>query len=208
MRKGRRIDTLTILRLGKTNGAIIDVLEAHGPSVDVEDIAAVLHVKRVRDMKRRNISRLEERGIVRVEGDTVTLVADWVEALETERSITGEKFAEAYWTKRYREQRDAYRGRHKVKAHRFGFVDMWSRILRPLSEVEKVPEPHPDLVEALGSYLWQHPQRDPRRDGGESYSWLAVALWSGEHVGWKPTAEGVEVAHYVLVHSEAGKRAS
>ncbi len=79
-----------ILRLGKTCEAVVDYLERAGGSYDVDELAKEMHVSRVRDFRRRNIGRLELRGIVTVEGNTVSLVENWLQALEVEREASGE----------------------------------------------------------------------------------------------------------------------
>ncbi len=78
------------LRLGKSSEAVIDYLERTGGEATVEDLAEFMHVSRVRDFRRRVINRLAERGIVTAAGDTVTLVADWLDALDAERQNSGE----------------------------------------------------------------------------------------------------------------------
>jgi hypothetical protein len=79
-----------ILRLGKTCEAVVDYLERAGGSYGIDELAEAMHVSRVRDFRKRNLGRLEERGIVTVEGNTVSLVENWLEALEVEREASGE----------------------------------------------------------------------------------------------------------------------
>ncbi len=217
--KGRRVDTIVIKRLGKVCGTIIDTLDTFGPSATVGEIGEVLQASRPRDLARQTdkwtgkegpITRLEKRGIVRVdrtperaEDYTVTLEENWLEALDEERTITGEKFQQKYWEKRYREQRRAYRERHKVKAHRFTMVDFARKLGRFTSDLEPATDARPDLVEALRDYL----DRRPRR-WTESPSWLAIALWSEEHIPYKPTPEAVEVALFEIRRSEADRGAA
>jgi hypothetical protein len=108
------------LRLGKSNEAVIDCLERTGGEATVEALAEFMHVARVRDFRRRVINRLEERGIVTVAGETVTLVGDWLDALNTERQNSGEIRNErgedgAYERdiKRYNLQRAGFKNRHQ-----------------------------------------------------------------------------------------------
>ncbi len=111
------------LRLGKSSEAVIDYLERTGGAATVEDLAEFMRVTRVRDFRRRVINRLAERGIVTAAGDTVTLVADWLDALDVERQNSGEIRNEqgedgAYERdmKRYNLQRVGFKNRHKNKA--------------------------------------------------------------------------------------------
>lgn len=51
----------------------------------------MLQISRHRDLRRRVIARLEERGIVTVSGDEkVMLVGNWLERLNEERERSGE----------------------------------------------------------------------------------------------------------------------
>jgi DNA-binding HxlR family transcriptional regulator len=84
-----------IKRLGKIRGAIIDMLDLAGGSLALEELAELLHRKRARDIRRRNLPMLEEEGIVVVEQDqgqgaVVRLTENWQEALEDARSLAGE----------------------------------------------------------------------------------------------------------------------
>ena len=75
-----RVDDEVIKRLGKTCGAVIDVLDGRGTAT-IREIADVLQISRHRDLRRRVIARLEERGIVTVSGDEkVMLVGNWLES--------------------------------------------------------------------------------------------------------------------------------
>ncbi len=108
--------TSVTLRLGKTGGAVVDALERAGGSAEVAEIADALHLKRTRDLRRRTLARLEERGIVTVAGETVALVADWLEALNREREAAGEIAAYRRDMQRYAHEREAYRTRHERPA--------------------------------------------------------------------------------------------
>jgi bifunctional DNA primase/polymerase-like protein/primase-like protein len=101
-------ETVVRLRLGKTCGAVVDVLEREGGSATMAEIARILGLKRPRDLRRRVISRLEERGIVTVSGDAVALGADWLEALDREREASGEIAAYRRDLARYNRERAAY----------------------------------------------------------------------------------------------------
>ncbi len=86
-----------VKRLGKIRGALIDALDVHGPRT-LEELAAILHRKRPRDLARRKnpetgkgqdglLIVLEEAGIITIEGGTVSLTANWREALEDQRRL-------------------------------------------------------------------------------------------------------------------------
>lgn len=195
MRQGKRVDTVVIRRLGKMAGAIIDVLTHHGPSVTIQEIADTLQVCRLRDLTRDTeamegpLTRLRKRGIVTVDGDTVTLVDDWAEALDNERKRSGEQDAHNYWKARYKEESIAYQNREKVRAHRFTADDLKMAMARPISELERAPEPRTEVVQAVGLWLEKHPS-----DRRQPPSWLANTIWCHEYVMFKPTPLEVEVA--------------
>ena len=115
-RVGSEWETFVTLRLGKTAGAVVDVLERAGGIAAIPEIADVLGLERTRDLRRRTLARLEERGIVTVAGDTVTLVPDWLEALNREREASGEIAAYRRDMARYAREREAYRTRHERPA--------------------------------------------------------------------------------------------
>lgn len=74
-----------IRRLGKSCGAVLDALEDAGGSATVDELAAALHKGRPRDLRRRQIARLEAAGVVECSGETVSLAPDWLEELARER---------------------------------------------------------------------------------------------------------------------------
>jgi len=207
--KGKRIDTIVIKRLGKTCGAVIDILQTHGART-VREIADILGVKRHRDLTRRTpdnlrqrvdkdgpITKLKRRGIVAVDGDTVSLVEDWESALQTEREVAGEVFQAKYWSKRYREQRRAYQDKNKVKAQKFSMLDFARKLGRFTSELHEAPAPRPDVVVALFDFL----QRRPRA-AQKKATWLAVTLWAEYDLAPKPTVADVQVALYEIKQAE------
>ena len=103
-----------VARLGKVRGAILDVLDASGGTAALQEIADALHRRRARDVRRRNLPWLEEAGILTVEGDTVTLAADWLDRLEETREAGGELEAEELARKHYRDRSRAYHRRHEA----------------------------------------------------------------------------------------------
>jgi hypothetical protein len=116
-----------IKRLGKGAGAVIDVLEALSGELPLEDLYGRLHPDRCpqdrkrwrpRDLKRRVIARLEDAGVVRCEGDAVSLTPEWLEALNRDRERAGEIEAHRRDMRDYNAQSDAYHNRHKVKPER------------------------------------------------------------------------------------------
>jgi hypothetical protein len=104
-----------IRRLGKHNGAIIQHLVSGGGDLHVEDLAEVTN-KRVRDLKARNLPKLEEAGIIALDGNIVRLAADWREALETRREEDREIEAHNRDEEKYRDQGERFRNRDKTPA--------------------------------------------------------------------------------------------
>jgi Bifunctional DNA primase/polymerase, N-terminal/Primase C terminal 1 (PriCT-1) len=118
-----------VIRLGKSCEPLMDRLEAAGGSMPLGDLADAVDVKRPRDLTRRKnpetgkgrdgfVTRLENVGVLTVDGDTVTLTEDWLEALDKERESAGEIALYKRDMRRYNEQSKAYRNRHKVKPDR------------------------------------------------------------------------------------------
>jgi Domain of unknown function (DUF3854) len=104
----------TIKRLGKVRGSMIDALNASGGSLALEQMAEILHRKRPRDIRRRHLPMLEEAGIITVEGDTVSLTQNWLEALEEQREIGKEIEAEELARRRCLDKSRAFHRRHKA----------------------------------------------------------------------------------------------
>jgi hypothetical protein len=107
------------LRLGKSAEAVIDYLvDVAGGSATIEEIADFMHSARPWELKRRVINRLAERGIVTLSGDTISLVADWLEALNQEREVSGEISAYKRDFEKFNRERTGYRDRHQNKPER------------------------------------------------------------------------------------------
>lgn len=104
-----------VKRLGKIRGAILDVLDAAGGTATLAELCGTLHRKRPRDLRRRLLPMLEEAGIVSVNGDRVSLAADWLDRLEEARELGGEIEAEYLARVRMREKSEAFRNRHKAR---------------------------------------------------------------------------------------------
>ena len=131
VRKGtRRPPKDPIKRLGKIRGAIVDALEASGPST-LQEVAGVLHKARPRDLVRckttpagRNgpVIMLLQAGIVEwacevgSRREVLRLTPNWFEALENARRLGEEVEQEELDRQRYKRESEAFRNRHKVKA--------------------------------------------------------------------------------------------
>jgi hypothetical protein len=117
----------SLQRLGKSAGAVIDALEALGGQLHLDALYGCLNPDRSpedrrrwrpRDLRRRVIARLEDAGVVEVSDDSVSLTADWLEALNLDRERGGELEAHRRDMRAYNEQSEAYRNRHQVKPGR------------------------------------------------------------------------------------------
>jgi hypothetical protein len=123
-------------RLGKSAGQVVDVLEAAGGSLTLQDLADRTGSKRPRDLRRRTLPRLVEAGVVVVEAGVVALAGDWRESLEVERERAGENAAHRRDADRYQREREAYRRRDETAP------DEVPAPLRALAELERIG-PHP-----------------------------------------------------------------
>jgi hypothetical protein len=130
VRKGtRRPPQDPIKRLGKIRGAIVDALEASGPST-LAELAGVLHKTRPRDLVRcktspggRNgpVIMLLQAGIVEwaceveTRREVLRLTPNWLEALENARRLGKEIEQEELDRQRHKRESEAFRNRHKVR---------------------------------------------------------------------------------------------
>jgi hypothetical protein len=189
-----------VKRLGKTRGAVLDVLEDLGGVATLGEIAASLHCKRPRDLRRRNLPMLEEAGILTVEDDLVTLADNWLEALDVAREVGGEINAERAAWRDLARRRKAYHGRHKVAPEHHpanAGADGWvEELVRPEPHPKGDPggserdeEPVSGLARALGGYL----ERSPR-DACQMPYWLGATLWAYDLVDFEPTPAEVKDA--------------
>jgi hypothetical protein len=118
-----------IKRLGKIRCAILDALDAAGGMLTLQEIADALHRKRPRDIRRRNLPMLEEACVVTVEGDTVRLNDNWLEALDDQRRLGKEIDSRVELTLSNGEKRTftdegaetISRRRHKAKSRAFRY---------------------------------------------------------------------------------------
>jgi len=113
-----------IKRLGKIRGAIIDALDAAGGTLALREIAEILHKKRLRDIRRRNLPMLEETGIVSVAGDVVSLTDNWLEALQVQRQLGKEVEAEEIARRRHEIKSRAFHSRDKRQKAKPNAVSM------------------------------------------------------------------------------------
>jgi hypothetical protein len=188
-----------IERLGKVRGAIIDALDQRGP-MHIDDLANALHKRRARDLRRRNLPMLEETGIVTVNGDTVALSDNWLEALEEQRKLGKEIEAEETARKRHRLKSKAYREwlalspeerkalkDQRVRAQADGFIGA----LRLAGDPEdRQPEAEvTPLAAAVRDYLSQNP-----KDACQPPGWIGSTLWAFNLFEGKPDPAEVGAA--------------
>ena len=88
---GSRVRVGTILRLSKSAEEVVDALEAAGRPLTLRELADGLGMKRPWNLTRGGkgpVPRLEERGVVKVDGDTVSLrlALDWLNILDRARA--------------------------------------------------------------------------------------------------------------------------
>jgi DNA-binding HxlR family transcriptional regulator len=172
-----------IKRLGKVRKAIIDALDQRG-RMHINELAGALQRKRARDIRRRLLPMLEEAEIITVDGDTVSLTADWLDRLEEARRIGGEIEAERDARRRYLDKSRAYHKRRETKPdHHYVNVgaDGWIEDLLPADAPE--PELSP-LAAAMRTYLERNPH-----DAKQPPSWLGLTLWAHDFCDGKPTPE-------------------
>jgi hypothetical protein len=172
-----------IERLGKIRGAIIDTLDAAGGTLTLRQIAETLHRSRPRDIRRRNLPMLEEAGIIRVDGNTVSLTDNWLEALEDQRRLGKEIEAEELARKRYNLKSRAFHRRNEAPASDPSAAGIEAvRRSRKLREahLEACPPPPAEsrpplssLAAAIRDYLDRHPHQ-ARQPAG----WIGVTLWA------------------------------
>lgn len=159
--------TTYVKRLGPHRGAVLDVLEAAGGEMHLEDLCEALHRSRPRDVRRRILKPLEEAEIIECEGDAIRLAGEWLDRLEEERGRKGEIEQAERQAREHREQSKRYREhleREKRGAPAASHAavrrteDLRERRLREIREEEERDRaPTPSAVEALVSrILGQH----------------------------------------------------
>jgi hypothetical protein len=209
-----------IKRLGKIRGHIVDVLDAAGGEASLQEIAAAMHKARPRELVRAKTTKggrngpvimLLQAGIVEWACDVATrreilrLTPNWLEALENARRLGKEidvkvngklvEGADTLQARRYREKRDGFHNRTKIRASRHWTntgADGAIEDLRPESEVEEAsagPPPLSPLAAAVRSYL----ERSPR-DACQPPGWIGTTLWAYELYGSNPSPADVKAA--------------
>ena len=186
-----------VRRLGKVRGAIVDALDASGGELAMRDIADVLHRKRPRDIRRRNLPMLEDAGILTVDGDVVTLADNWLERLEDARRLGLEVEADELAVTRLDIKRKAYHGRdrfpkadeHYANVGADGFI----KDLEPLT-VESVKTGASDApVSPLAAAVRDYLERSPK-DADQPPGWIGSTLWALDLFGGRPTPRDVQAA--------------
>jgi hypothetical protein len=208
-----------IKRLGKIRGAIVDVLDAAGGELELQNLYGRLHPDkspedrehwRPRDLVRakttaggRNglVIMLLQAGIVEWACDVATrqevlrLTPNWFEALENARELGKEIEQEELDKKRYRTKSQAFHHREEVQPDpHWTNTDADGRIedLRSADEPEWFePDPTPlsPLAEAIRHYLEKNP-----KDADQPAGWLGTTLWAHDLYPEKPTAEEASAA--------------
>jgi hypothetical protein len=180
-----------ILRLGKSAEAVIDYLERVGGSATVEELAEFMCVSRLRDFKRRVISRLEERGVVSFSesGETVSLVENWLDALNAERGRSGEIDKLRLDLQKFNRRSEAYRKRlqNRPEEHDgYGLGEGWERLKAASDPAEKNLSP---LARKLYEYLYQNPH-----DASQPPLYFSITFWALKICEGKPPEGEIRAA--------------
>jgi hypothetical protein len=185
-----------VKRLGKIRGAFLDALDAAGGSSTVVEICEVLHRSRPRDMRRRVMPMLVEAHIITVDGDEVTLAADWLERLEEARELGGEIEAERRELANHKRSSEAFRRRGRTYAdHHYANdpgADGHIGDLRLVDEPDVAGEEESavsTLAAAVRDYLDIH-----SGDACQPPGWIGSTLWAYELYPGKPTASEIRAA--------------
>jgi hypothetical protein len=163
-----------IRRLGKIRGAIVDALDAAGPST-LGELADMLHKTRPRDLVRcktgpggRNgpAIMLLEAGIVEwvcevsTRREVLRLTSNWLEALENARRLGKEIEQEELDRQRHKRESEAFRNRHKIKPDKAPTEDEMR------GRRENYAERRRQAIEQLIARLFaEHPEFRARRVG-------------------------------------------
>jgi hypothetical protein len=223
----------TVLRLGKSAEAVVDILEREGGWMSVPDLGAALGLKSHRDLRRRALACLESSAVVEWEGDNVRLCPDWLAALDRRRTDDQEIADHERDRKRYAEERKNYRDKLEArKLWRVGLdvaeiaaeLDIGSEDVRRLLDLRRgVLEVVPDSVEADGLISELEPEGDAITEEvdvdilialetyldihphrrREAPSWLANTLWCNDLVEGRPTPDEVSAALAMLPERRA-----
>lgn len=126
-----------IRRLGKTRGAVLDVLEAAGGELELAELERRLYPERPADrrrlsyLRRRILPPLVRAAVVECISDTVRLASGYLEALERRREAGGEIAAET---------RDRERNKRRSLERRERLAGRDTRILPSAKEIAAVEE--------------------------------------------------------------------
>ncbi len=193
-------------RLGKTRGAILDILHAHGGAATVAEIGVSVGTKKPCEFARRHLPALAGAGLIAVEGrgksKVATLCDGWLELLEKVRELGEEPKADEATRRSVARQREAYHNRHKVVPNHHpanrdadGWVEDLERIEEGVGTVEnegciedEAPNISP-LARVLEGYLEKNPH-----DACQRPYWLGTTLWAFGHFPGKPTPDEVSAA--------------
>jgi hypothetical protein len=199
--------------VGKGKAGVLYVLEVLGPQ-SLEEIAARLGWKSVRDLKSRYLRPLAELGLIEDRGGVYALPGEarYVERVRDIRKArygggprkVRRKDMQGRWVSRVvevppmsedeREEADRQDYENQRRKHRGGDVEPTPHVANIgadgyTGELEVVPNPDGELLAALRKYLRRYPHRH-----GEAPSWLSVALWSEDYLEGKPSPAAVELA--------------
>jgi predicted transcriptional regulator len=186
-----------IERLGKIRGGILDVLDKEGP-MDINELAAALHRRRARDLRRRNLPMLEEAGIITVEGNTISLTDNWLKALEDQRKLGKETEADELARERYKEKSRAFHSRNRdpvskpsaegLDAIRASREKRRENLAGWVEKSDTAAHLSP-LAVAIRDYLDAHPT-DARQPAG----WIGSTLWAYDLHPDKPSPAETKAA--------------
>jgi hypothetical protein len=171
-------------RIGKSRAALLTkVVEC--PGVSRSELAGRLGRKP--DSLKKPLKWCVDAGLLfRTGWGRYDITDAFSERLDDLRVAGGEPEADRLQIRNHDRQREGYRNRRKIKptAHKANLkADGY------ISELERVPDSDPELVEALRGFLRRNPHRRDERP-----SWVAVALWAEDYVTKKPTPFAVELA--------------
>jgi hypothetical protein len=189
-------------RLGKSCEHALDLTEAAGGAMPLAALAAALGVSRARDLTRRRnpetgkgrdgiVTKLVAVGVMEVSeaGDTATLAAEWLDALNEERENSGEIALFRRDMAQYNRERDGYRNRsrgrtpadtHDMKPAADGYIG-------DLHLVEE-PDQHDPVISSLAEAVRDYLDKNPS-DARRSPYWIGTTLWCYELFDGKPTVE-------------------
>jgi hypothetical protein len=196
-------------RPGKIRGALLDALDECGGRATVAELCERLgrNPARARDLTRRKrpgskgrdglLVWLEDAGVITVDGDEVAQTDNWLGALDELRKSGREGEADERQRDNHREDRREYRDyRADVEAIRRSHERREAEMMQDagsIGDLERVPDPDPELLEALRRALIRWP------DHADDYpSWWASTLRVEDWLPYKPDVRAVEVALYEL----------